>query len=454
MSTFWNDLPKLENITNKIKIPDNLFDNSYYCDDLKESIDIFLDEFINSNIEIYKEYDFNSIIYDYLFDIIIESYHTTILEFDINIHKIITETIYCYFMRHNKPRSYLDNRIIKLPNNEKINNLLKYYKTKEQPDQKTDEWYKFRYGGLTASSIWKALDSESNRNCLIYNKCTPLKKINGININSPFHNGHKYEPLSIMIYENKHNTIVGEFGCISHKKYDFLRASPDGINIKSGNLRYGRAVEIKNPVSREITGIPKKDYWIQMQLQMEVWDLDECDFLETSFKEYDSYDIFKKDELSFNKTNDNRLKGVIIMLNDGVEPIYKYMPINIEDSNDFEEWYDKVLDDNKTLTWIKNIYWHMAKYSCVLVVRNQIWFNHVYPKLEETWNTILKERISGYHHRRPNQKKKKKKKMKLDELKESSTKTKELLNLQHSPSIKNNTLVIKVRTQSFEDSTS
>ena len=42
--------------------------------------------------------------------------------------------------------------------------------------------------------------------------------------------------------------------------------------------------------------------------------------------------------------------------------------------------------------------------------------------------------------------------MKLEDLKDTTTKTKELLNLQNSPSIKNNTMVIKVRTQSFEDS--
>ena len=34
---------------------------------------------------------------------------------------------------------------------------------------------------------------------------------------------------------------------------------------------------------RIITGIPKKEYWTQMQLQMEVCDLDKCDFLETKF---------------------------------------------------------------------------------------------------------------------------------------------------------------------------
>ena len=34
------------------------------------------------------------------------------------------------------------------------------------------------------------------------------------------------------------------------------------------------SVEIKNIVNREITGIPLEAYWIQMQVQMEVCDLD------------------------------------------------------------------------------------------------------------------------------------------------------------------------------------
>ena len=48
-----------------------------------------------------------------------------------------------------------------------------------------------------------------------------------MNIDSPFHNGHKYEPLSIMHYEFDFNTKVGEFGCKAHTKFPFLRASPD-----------------------------------------------------------------------------------------------------------------------------------------------------------------------------------------------------------------------------------
>ena len=90
-------------------------------------------------------------------------------------------------------------------------NILEYYTKLEQPDQKTDEWYEFRYGGLTASTIYKAFDTEANRNNLIYEKCKPLKKhTNSVNIDSAFHHGHLYEPLSTMIYEYNYDMIVME----------------------------------------------------------------------------------------------------------------------------------------------------------------------------------------------------------------------------------------------------
>ena len=43
----------------------------------------------------------------------------------------------------------------------------------------------------------------------------------------------------------------------------FLGASPDGINTNNRTSLFGRMLEIKNVVSREINGIPKEDYWIQ-----------------------------------------------------------------------------------------------------------------------------------------------------------------------------------------------
>jgi hypothetical protein len=51
-------------------------------------------------------------------------------------------------------------------------------------------------------------------------------------------------------------------------------------------------IEIKNISNREINGIPKEEYWVQMQVQMETCDLDECDFVETRFKEFKSEEEF------------------------------------------------------------------------------------------------------------------------------------------------------------------
>ena len=110
--------------------------------------------------------------------------------------------------------------------------------------------------------------------------------------------------------KNMFDTVVDEYGCIESDDYDYLAASPDGINVKIDNPRYGRLLEIKNPTSREITGIPKKEYWVQMQMQMEVLNLDECDFLETSFKEYKTENEYLEDG-EFNKTKEGKKKGII-----------------------------------------------------------------------------------------------------------------------------------------------
>ena len=407
-----NSLPELKDIIHDIKAPNNNFQDTQDYSDLKETIWIFLDDYLKNNITIYKDKHFNELVHSNVYESMYCCYYETFndIELKINIDDIIEEVINTYFIVHNNPRSYINSFIHHLPDVNKIDKLLKYYETQEQPDQKTDEWYQFRYNGLTASTIYKAIDSQANINSIIFEKCQPVKiRTNSVNINTPFHNGHKYEPLSILLYENWFDTKVGEFGCIKHKEHSFLRASPDGINIKRDNSRYGRALEIKNPVSRKLTGIPKKDYWVQMQLQMEVWDLDECDFLETIFHEYETEEDFLKDGETFNKTSNNKHKGVIVMFNDGVQPIYEYCPIDFN-KEQFDKWYDDIMEKHNTHSWINNIYWHLQDYSLVLCPRNKNWFNTIFPQLEEVWNTILKERNTGYQHRKPKKKNKKKKK--------------------------------------------
>jgi hypothetical protein len=213
------------------------------------------------------------------------------------------------------------------------------------------------------------------------------------------HWGVKYEPITVMIYEDMFNTEVGEFGCIQHSEYPFIGASPDGINIDPTSNIYGRMVEIKNVVNRELTGIPKEDYWIQTQVQMETCDLDECDFIETKCMEY-------QDEKSFYEDETRDYKGVILHFiengNEYCSPTYSYMPLSIEVNKvTIEDWIQKEKQknslENKALLNIA--YWYLEEYSCVVIKRNKLWFDKALPLVKDIWNTILKERIDGYEHR-------------------------------------------------------
>ena len=108
-----------------------------------------------------------------------------------------------------------------------------------------------------------------------------------------------------------YKTKVYDYGCLPHPKYKFLAASPDGINDDPESPLFGRMLEIKNVVSRKITGIPKKEYWIQMQLQMEVCDLDECDFLENSKIHLE---LMRTLSSSYTFRNSKRFENVILEL--------------------------------------------------------------------------------------------------------------------------------------------
>jgi putative phage-type endonuclease len=282
-----------------------------------------------------------------------------------------------------------------------------------QPPQRTLEWYLFRYNMITASNAWKALGSQCSINNLICEKCQPLKQEDDdsnkkmTNVNSPMHWGQKYEPISVDIYENKYQTKIELFGCIRHPQYSFLGASPDGINVDSSSPLFGRMLEIKNVVSREITGIPKNDYWIQMQLQMEVCDLNICDFLETKFIEYENKMEYEKDETL-------NLKGYFMFFIDSfLVPHYIYKPIDLTDPILIKEW-DKQTFQTYTSSpfywkWAKRCYWKLEKLSCIVVERDKLWFQQNISKISAVWDIIVKERISGeYISRLPN------KKMKVD----------------------------------------
>lgn len=435
-------LEELDNIIEEIQAQDD----PYFTDD--DSLELYntclylMEEFIKNNPKLITEPDFEDIFEDNINELMYAQFEDDIFfndDAEDELDEIIEEATCDFFKDFMPIRSYEDARILVEPDFDYIGEQLTLLRSKPQPAQRTPEWYQFRHNLITASNAYKAFDSQATKNQLIYEKCQPLTSVQSstnvnidselveevkmVNVNSTLHWGQKYEPLSVKVYEHIYDTGVEDFGCIQDEEYAFLGASPDGINTDINSTRYGRMLEIKNIVNREIDGIPKKEYWIQMQLQMKVCDLDECDFLETRFVEYADQNAFKEDInedeiyedddgnefVNVCLSKDLKHKGIILYFHTKEsKPYYVYKPLDITHPDDIIKWEESMLDlyqsDKYNYTYIKFIYWKLDQMSCVLVCRNRQWFEDNIWELEELWNTVVLERVSGFEHRTPNRK--------------------------------------------------
>jgi len=403
MDQIKNELENLRRTVSNIITPYTNFQEHIT---LIETVGILIQDLIDSDPIVYANNNFENFIKEEITGLLEYQLENIIDYNQYFLEDIINEALMIFYTYIAPQRSFKGTFIRKKPNFHTMKQKILYLENVPQPEQRTDEWYKFRYKYLTASSIWKAFGSNSAINQLIYDKCKPLNinKYKSVCTSSPMHWGQKYEPLSIIWYEHQYNTIVSDFGCIPHNSISFLAASPDGINTYNKNERFGRMVEVKNIVNRIINGIPKSEYWIQMQIQMEVCNLNECDFLETRFIEYENEEEFLKDG-SYRLTHQGKQKGIIMYFIKDGQPLYEYAPWNCN-KNQFEKWESEMMIKHKNLTWMQNMYWYLDQVSCVLVLRNKYWFKIAKPKLYTVWNIIEKERISGYQHRAPNKKNK------------------------------------------------
>ncbi len=400
-----------ETVTTELR--DNIFDLISEKD--MEEIDEFLvetiNEYIESELENMHKPDFHDIMKTDITEIIFEHFLNLFegLVGEDEIYEDINDYVSSQcdsFFEHNDlipPRSYNREDFLEpTPNYQLIESAINYIKSIEQPKQRTEEWYNQRYNLITASNAWKAFASDAQKNSLIYEKSKPkMENYIGFNTNtnSSLHWGTKFEALTIMFYEKLKNTKISEFGCIPHKKYSFLGASPDGIILDKSSPLYGRMIEIKNIVNRDITGIPKMEYWIQMQLQMETCNLDYCDFVETRFKLYENAEKFYENE------DGHEYRGIILYFinkNTNIyainnEPHYVFMPLNIEITQcDIDNWIKQTKENLKeSHSLFETQYWYLDEYSIVLVKRNREWFNSSVHKLEYVWNKIKEYRENG-----------------------------------------------------------
>eukprot|EP00798_Chlamydomonas_sp_ICE-L_P029451 gene29451-biopygen5374 len=148
--------------------------------------------------------------------------------------------------------------------------------------QRTPAWYSARDVMITASDFAQALGFSKfgNRKDFYEKKCgfaSPKPFDDNV---PPLRWGFMFEPVACKIYSRLNvDVAVHEFGLLRHPTVPFLDASPDGVTED------GVMLEIKCPWRRKIDGTVPQQYYFQIQGQLSVCGLSECDYFEVEFDE-------------------------------------------------------------------------------------------------------------------------------------------------------------------------
>jgi putative phage-type endonuclease len=142
----------------------------------------------------------------------------------------------------------------------------------EYAEQRSQEWLDLRENMITASDAASAIGESpyESEDAFVKKKVLRTKWAG----NEATAHGTLLEPIVRDLYDQKYNRKSHEIGLVQHRDYPWLGASPDGVTED------GILVEIKCPKSRKITSNVPKHYWPQVQLQLEITDLEECDFVQ------------------------------------------------------------------------------------------------------------------------------------------------------------------------------
>jgi putative phage-type endonuclease len=142
----------------------------------------------------------------------------------------------------------------------------------EYAEQRSQEWLDLRDQMITASDVASAIGENHYETPDAFIKKKVLRtKWAG---NAATEHGTLLEPLVRDLYDARTGRKSHEIGLVQHRQYPWLGASPDGVTED------GLLIEIKCPLTRKIEAKVPKHYWPQVQLQLEITDLEECDFIQ------------------------------------------------------------------------------------------------------------------------------------------------------------------------------
>lgn len=246
--------------------------------------------------------------------------------------------------------------------------------------QRTPAWHEARAQLVTASDVAQALGHGKfgTQKQFFWKKCgTPDPEAFAALANCPpIKWGTMYEDVAQKLYSRRHNVRIHEFGLLRHPTVPHLGASPDGIS------EHGVMLEIKCPYRRKITGSVPVQYYHQIQAQLEVCDLDECDFLEVGLVEH-ARDAFYDDVI-----DSATERGIVAEFLDSATSTYAYSGVadSAERLRAFEAEHSV---DAASPRRVRMHYWSVGTWSVVRVERDARFVHEMLDALADVWATVL-----------------------------------------------------------------
>ena len=266
----------------------------------------------------------------------------------------------------------------------------KYTKIREllerpQIPQRTPAWYEQGQRILTASEFSSLYGSPRQYASLVVSKAMPqqirtssYRSASPSASMSPFDWGIRFEPVVKQAFCKMGGITIGECGRITHATDSHLAASPDGLLTEGPLDRLGRLIEIKCPISRKIGVELPFAYWCQMQIQMEVADIAECEYLEVKIESIHSKNLMYK------RPDFYVAEGELFLLTKEHDYVYAYTE---EEKSAFLE---------KGYEIFETIPWAISEYHTEIIQRDRQWFEETAPLREKFWADVAAARIGAF----------------------------------------------------------
>lgn len=261
-----------------------------------------------------------------------------------------------------------------------------------QVEQRTAEWYLQAQRVLTASEFSSVYSSERQYANLVLAKALPPAPRSKPRLAcltqemSPFDWGIRFEPLVKQLFERRWSVKIVDSGRLVHPNDTHLAASPDGL-ILEGGVRTGRLIEIKCPISREIGGNIPFDYWCQMQIQMEVTNIDECEYLEVKF---DSPHPKNMKYVPNNPLEEGSLWVLkrVVQTESQTEGPSEYTYAYSEE--------ERISKEQEGWSLEETVPWALSSYHTLTLQRDSSWFADTSGIREKFWQDVAKARDGNF----------------------------------------------------------